>query len=129
MKNLAVAAALVLVGCGGYEYEPSPLSKMDVVGVWKAVYGMDEAPSLFPVDEPIHDHSFSLAYITLQVTVEEMAHALTHVYMVRKAVELQREDLIDGDFNHLQSIWAQNNEGDHVLERAAAKWLRENPGR
>lgn len=126
MKNIAAATALLMVGCGGVEYEPSALSRMDVVGVWSEVYRSEDPPALLLVaDEPMHHHDPSNAYLTPGVTIEEMAHVLTHVWIERTAKVAGNDDWADGDPNHVQSVWAANQPGEHVIERAAVKYLLE----
>src|SRR5215204_2457078 len=131
----ALLGLLMVTGCGGLEYEPSPLAAMDVAGVWSDVFRMENPPALFPTDEPMHNHATTTAYITASVDVEEMAHALTHVWIRREALKLSPQEALDsaeslkGDPTHLQPVWAATQLGDDVLERHAATWLRANPTR
>ena len=81
----ALLGMLLVTGCGaGVELPPPP---PDVMGAWQEVFGREDSPpSLFPADEQEHRHALNLAFVR-DLSPEELAHALTHVYFMRTVRE------------------------------------------
>jgi hypothetical protein len=120
----ALLVLLLAGGCGGFEYEPAP----DVMGAWQEVFGReDDPPQLWPAagSEMEHRHGMEVALVR-DLSAAELAHALTHVWMMRSVREKQVAEEWSapwvGDPDHEQSVWIANGQ-PAALERTALEYL------
>jgi hypothetical protein len=122
----ALLVLLLAGGCGGVEYEPAP----DVMGAWREVFSReDDPPNLWPAtgSEMEHRHGMEVALVR-DLSAEELAHALTHVWVIRQVREASavgdvEPDRWHGDPGHTWSVWIANGQ-PAALERAALEYLQ-----
>jgi hypothetical protein len=121
----ALLVLLLAGGCGGEAYEPGP----DVRGAWADVFGRsDLSPSFFRAAGPEMEHRQGMdTALVRDLSAEELAHALTHVWMIRAVRE--RPDSEEwsapwmGDPEHVQSVWISGGQ-PAALEKTALEYLR-----
>lgn len=121
----ALVFGLLAVGCGGFEYEPAP----DVMGAWREVFSReDDPPNLWSADGPEAEHVQGMQVALVRdLSAAELAHALTHVWVIRQVRESSdvadvEPDRWHGDPGHTWSVWLSNGQ-PAALERTALEYL------